>query len=88
MEKCVAAIVLLACLTFACTCASAQSYRYGDHADEIGVIQEALEELDLYYADITGHYGAKTERAVKLFQKKTAWRRRASRMRKRFPSCM
>ena len=56
-------------LTLPHTCACAQSYKYGDYADEISIIQEALEELDLYYADITGHYGQKTERAVKLFQK-------------------
>lgn len=63
----VASMMLMAC---AAATACAQSYRYGDYADEISVIQEALEELDLYYADITGHYGTKTERAVKLFQKK------------------
>lgn len=51
-------------------CALAQSYRRGDEADEIGVIQQALTELDLYYADVTGHYGARTERAVRLFQRK------------------
>lgn len=70
MKKSTAVVVLFAFLIFVAACASAQSYRYGDHADEISVIQEALEELDLYYADITGHYGTKTERAVKLFQKK------------------
>ena len=70
MKKSTAVVVLFACLIVAAACASAQSYRYGDQAGEISVIQEALEELDLYYADITGHYGTKTERAVKLFQKK------------------
>lgn len=50
--------------------ALAQGYAYGDTADEVAAIQEALEELDLYYADITGHYGRKTERAVMLFQRK------------------
>ena len=70
MKKSTAVVMLFACLIVAAACASAQSYRYGDQAGEISVIQEALEELDLYYADITGHYGTKTERAVKLFQKK------------------
>ena len=50
--------------------AQAQSYRLGDSADEIAVIQTALTELDLYYTDITGHFGQRTERAVRLFQKK------------------
>lgn len=70
MKKSTAVVVLFACLIVVAACAGAQSYRYGDQAGEISVIQEALEELDLYYADITGHYGTKTERAVKLFQKK------------------
>lgn len=50
--------------------ARAIEYEYGDRADEIARIQEALTELDYYYADITGHYGRKTERAVRLFQRK------------------
>ena len=50
--------------------AQAQSYRLGDSADEIAVIQTALTELDLYYTDITGRFGQRTERAVRLFQKK------------------
>ena len=50
--------------------ALAQSYHLGDSADEIAVVQTALTELDLYYADVTGHFGQRTERAVKLFQKK------------------
>lgn len=70
MRKWTAAALMLTMIAFASSCACAQSYRYGDYADEISIIQEALEELNLYYADITGHYGSKTERAVKLFQKK------------------
>ena len=70
MKKSYVAAVLFACFAFAVSCALAQSYRNGDYASEVSVIQEALEELDLYYADITGHFGNKTERAVKLFQKK------------------
>ena len=50
--------------------AQAQSYRLGESADEIAVIQTALTELDLYYTDITGRFGQRTERAVRLFQKK------------------
>lgn len=70
MKKSYVAAVLFACFAFAVSCALAQSYRNGDYASEVSIIQEALEELDLYYADITGHFGNKTERAVKLFQKK------------------
>lgn len=70
MKKSYVAAVLFACFAFVVSCALAQSYRNGDYASEVSIIQEALEELDLYYADITGHFGNKTERAVKLFQKK------------------
>lgn len=70
MKKSYVAAVLFACFAFAVSCALAQSYRNGDYASEVSIIQDALEELDLYYADITGHFGNKTERAVKLFQKK------------------
>ena len=55
-----------------CVTASAQSYRLGDEADEIATIQTALKQLKLYSAGITGHYGEKTETAVKKFQKKYA----------------
>lgn len=70
MKKSYVAAVLFACFAFAVSCALAQSYRNGDYASEVSIIQDALEELDLYYADITGHFGNKTERAVKLFQRK------------------
>ncbi len=50
--------------------AQAVEYAYGDRVAEIERIQEALTELDYYYADITGHYGRKTERAVRLFQRR------------------
>ena len=67
---------LLAALTALLVCvfatASAQSYRFGDEADEIETIQTALKQLKLYTGDITGHFGEKTEAAVKLFQKKYA----------------
>ena len=55
-------------------CARAQSYRLGDTAAEVETIQKALTELELYYADITGHYSSKTETAVRLFQKKYSLR--------------
>lgn len=51
-------------------CALAKTYGLNDRADEIALIQEALEELDLYYADITGKYGTRTQAAVKRFQKR------------------
>ncbi len=52
--------------------ACAQTYRFGDEADEIATIQTALKQLKLYSAEITGHFGEKTEAAVKKFQKKYA----------------
>lgn len=51
-------------------CALAQSYSTGDRAEEIAVMQEALEELGFYYTEITGHYGKRTEAAVRKFQKR------------------
>ena len=67
-------ISVLAAAVMVCVCAtaSAQSYRLGDEADEIATIQTALKQLKLYSAGITGHYGEKTETAVKKFQKKYA----------------
>ena len=61
------AAVLMVCV---CALASAQSYSLGDEADEIATIQTALKKLKLYTGDITGHYGAKTQTAVKTFQKR------------------
>jgi len=52
------------------TCASAQVFKLDDRGAEVETIQKALTKLKLYYADITGHYGAKTETAVRKFQKK------------------
>ena len=51
-------------------CALARSYSLGDEAAEVASIQEALEALDLYYTDITGHYGKRTQSAVRKFQKR------------------
>ena len=56
-----------------CASASAQNYSLGDEADEVATIQTALKQLKLYSAGITGHYGEKTEAAVKKFQKKYAF---------------
>lgn len=70
MNKMRIAALILA-LTAMCACsACAQTYAYGDRADAVALIQEALTELGFYYADVTGHYGRKTERAVLLFQRR------------------
>ena len=69
MKKRVCALAVSLALLSA-PAAQARSYRLGDRADEIAVIQTALTELDLYYTDITGRFGQRTERAVKLFQRK------------------
>ena len=65
------ALLFAACgmLLILAPCASARSYGPDDQAQEIALIQEALEELDFYYADITGKYGKRTQAAVKKFQK-------------------
>lgn len=63
----IAIMVLLVC---AAPCALARSYTLNDQAQEIAVIQEALEELDFYYADITGKYGTRTQAAVRKFQRR------------------
>ena len=67
-------IMVFAAMLMVCVCAlaSAESYRLGDEADEIATIQTALKQLKLYTGEITGHYGSKTEAAVKAFQKKYA----------------
>ena len=67
-------IAALSAALMVCVCASAcaQDYSLGDEADEIATIQTALKQLKLYSAGITGHYGEKTETAVKKFQKKYA----------------
>ena len=51
-------------------CALAATYRLGDEADEIATIQSALKQLKFYTGDITGHYGAKTEDAIRKFQRR------------------
>ena len=63
-------LLLAALLALHMGAALAQSYSQGDYADEIATIQQALTDLDLYYAGITGHFGERTEKAVRLFQKK------------------
>ena len=67
-------IAALSAALMVCVCASAsaQNYSLGDEADEVATIQTALKQLKLYSAGITGHYGEKTEAAVKKFQKKYA----------------
>ena len=71
-KKQIAAMAAAALMACVCVSASAQSYSLGDEAEEIKTIQTALTELKLYSAGITGHYGEKTEAAVKKFQKKYA----------------
>lgn len=63
---------LMMCMTAfaAAPQASAKVLGEGDTGDEVAVIQQALTDLELYYADVTGHYGRKTAAAVKKFQRK------------------
>ncbi len=66
------AVLMTVLMLSVCAAACAQSHRLGDEADEIATIQTALKKLKVYNGDITGHYGEKTQAAVKLFQKKYA----------------
>lgn len=68
MMRRLAMLVLLLCSL--APCALARSYSLGDEAAEVASIQEALEALDFYYTDITGHYGKRTQSAVRKFQKR------------------
>ena len=45
------------------------TYRYGSTGSGVTYIQTALTALKYYTAEITGHFGSKTEDAVKRFQK-------------------
>ena len=49
--------------------ASGTALKLGSKGDKVEQLQRDLEALGYYYADITGNFGAKTEAAVKAFQK-------------------
>lgn len=68
MKKSLMLLLIAALLTGVACGASALEYALDDEADEIGLIQEALLELDFYYGDITCHYGSRTQRGIRLFQ--------------------
>lgn len=70
VQRSVCAALVAAALMGSVPTASALSYQQGDEAEEIKTIQTALTELDLYYVEITGHFGKRTAAAVKKFQKK------------------
>ena len=48
---------------------SGGTYREGDSGSMVLWIQEALDKLDYYDGDKSGHYGSKTKEAVRKFQK-------------------
>lgn len=66
----IAALAMCMLAAAAASQASAKVLREGDTGDEVAVIQQALTDLELYYADVTGHFGKKTAAAVKKFQRK------------------
>ncbi len=68
MKKTWTALLLTALLCAQLPGALALEYTLDDEASEVGLIQTALEKLDFYYGDITDHYGARTQRGVRLFQ--------------------
>ena len=45
------------------------TYREGDSGSMVLWIQEALDELDYYSGELSGHYGSKTKEAVRKFQR-------------------
>ncbi|MBR4039458.1 MAG: peptidoglycan-binding protein [Clostridia bacterium] len=45
------------------------TYREGDRGSMVQWIQEALDELDYYSGELSGHYGSKTKEAVRKFQR-------------------
>ncbi len=45
------------------------TYRYGSTGSMVSYIQTALKKLEYYSAQVTGRFGAKTEQAVKDFQR-------------------
>ncbi len=49
--------------------ATGNTYRVGSTGYMVSYIQEALKSLDYYSAQVTGHFGGKTEAAVKAFQR-------------------
>ena len=63
-------LFLIVSLMAIAAAAHAEIYRKGDTGSEVSAIQTALKKLNLYSGDITGHYGALTEKAVRTFQKK------------------
>ena len=48
---------------------SGAALKLNSQGDKVAQLQKDLETLGYYYADITGNFGAKTEAAVKAFQK-------------------
>lgn len=70
MMRRLAMVILALMLCSLAPCALARSYSLGDEAAEVASIQEALEALDFYYTDITGHYGKRTQSAVRKFQQR------------------
>lgn len=62
------ALLLLIALTLGAGTGAALEYSLEDQGSEVSLIQEALLALDFYYGDITGHYGERTARGVRLFQ--------------------
>ena len=48
---------------------SGTALKLGSTGDKVSTLQSNLTALGYYYAEITGHYGSKTEAAVKKFQK-------------------
>ena len=61
-------LMLTAGLLLCAGTGAALEYTLEDEGSEVRLIQEALLKLDFYYGDITGHYGERTARGIRLFQ--------------------
>ena len=69
MKKNLTALCLAALMALPCAGALAIEYDLESQGSEVALIQSALLELDYYYGDVTQHYGTRTQRGVRLFQR-------------------
>lgn len=69
MKKILRALALaLAMMLILSACGMAETLRFRDSGEEVGKLQAALKQLNLYEGDLDGKFGKGTLEAVKLFQ--------------------
>lgn len=70
MKKILRALALaLAMMLIMSACGMAETLRFRDSGEEVGKLQAALKQLNLYEGDLDGKFGKGTLAAVKAFQK-------------------